>query len=63
MPKPHGALGYRPPAPETVPQHRPVPAFAHEGLDANLRELYRIVPAWSLTAVVSGRRTAPERVA
>ena len=36
MPKPHGALGYRPPAPETVPHHRPVPAFAHEGLDANL---------------------------
>ena len=32
MPKPHGALGYRPPAPETVPHHRPVPAFGLSNL-------------------------------
>ena len=30
--RPHSALGYRRPAPEVVLQHRPVPAFAHEGL-------------------------------
>jgi len=33
--RPHSALGYRPPAPETVLHHRPVPAFAHEGLRPN----------------------------
>jgi len=33
--RPHSALGYRPPAPETILQHRPVPAFAHEGLRPN----------------------------
>ena len=30
--RPHSALGYRPPAPETIWHHRPVPAFASEGL-------------------------------
>ena len=33
--RPHSALGYRPPAPEAVLHHRPVPAFAHEGLRPN----------------------------
>ena len=30
--RPHSALGYRPPAPETILHPRPVPAFASEGL-------------------------------
>ncbi len=30
--RPHSALGYKPPAPEAVLHHRPVPAFAIDGL-------------------------------
>ncbi len=30
--RPHSALGYRPPAPEAILQHRPVPVFAMDGL-------------------------------
>jgi transposase InsO family protein len=33
--RPHSALGYRPPAPETILHHRPVPAFAVDGLRPN----------------------------
>ncbi len=33
--RPHSALGYRPPAPEDVLHHRPVPAFATDGLRRN----------------------------
>jgi|TARA_B100000959_G_scaffold252343_1_gene282371 transposase InsO family protein len=33
--RPHSALGYRPPAPETILHHRPVPAFATDGLRPN----------------------------
>ena len=30
--RPHSSLGYRPPAPEAVLSHRPVTAFAVDGL-------------------------------
>jgi len=35
--RPHSALGYRPPAPQTILPHRVDPPFAHEGLRADQR--------------------------
>lgn len=35
--RPHSALGYRPPAPQTIVPHRVDPPFAHDGLRADRR--------------------------